>query len=65
MGDSTLLVIDYRSNPFIKPLNLPPDRCSKLVYVENREVLKPFSAGTGEPENLSEYERFLESAQHG
>ncbi len=50
---------------FRKPLNLPPDRCSKLVYVENREVLKPFSAGSGEPDNLSEYERFVESAQHG
>lgn len=50
---------------FRKPLNLPPDRCSKLLYVENRDVLKSFSAGSGEPENLSEYERFVESAQHG
>ncbi len=50
---------------FRKPLNLPPDRCSKLVYLENRDMLKPFSAGTGEPDNLSEYERFVESAQRG
>lgn len=50
---------------FRKPLNLPPDRCSKLVYVENRDLLKPFIAGTGEPDNLSEYERLVESAQRG
>jgi hypothetical protein len=50
---------------FRKPPNLPPDRCSKLVYVENREDLKSYSAGTGEPDNLGEYERFVESAQHG
>ncbi len=50
---------------FRKPLYLPPDRCSKLVYVENRRVLSDFSAGTGEPDNLTEYERFLECSQHG
>jgi hypothetical protein len=44
---------------FHKPLNLGPDRCSKLLYVENRERLAAFCAGTREPEDLNEYERFL------
>jgi hypothetical protein len=53
---------------FRKPLNLPPDRCSKLLYVENpenRELLRTFIAGTGEPDNLGDYERFVEHAQNG
>lgn len=50
---------------FRKPLNLPPDRCSKLLYVENRESLTPFIAGSGAPDGLSEYEAFMESVQHG
>jgi hypothetical protein len=50
---------------FRKPLNLPPDRCSKLQYVENREMLRPYVAGTGEPEHLGIYERLVGSAAHG
>jgi hypothetical protein len=50
---------------FHKPLNLPQDRCSKLLYVENRDVLRPFSAGSREPDNLGEYEHFLEGAHNG
>jgi hypothetical protein len=49
---------------FRKPLNLPPDRCSKLFYVENREQLKPFVAGTSEPDNLGQYEQFLGAAKN-
>jgi hypothetical protein len=49
---------------FQKPLNLPPDRCSKLFYVENREALRPSSAGTAEPDNLDEYEQFLAGSRH-
>jgi hypothetical protein len=50
---------------FPKPLYLPPDRCSKLFYLENHEVLKRFIAGSSEPEDLGEYEQFLASGQHG
>jgi hypothetical protein len=50
---------------FRKPLNLPPDRCSKLLYVENRDLLRPYCAGTQEPEDLGEYERFVELHCHG
>lgn len=49
---------------FRKPLNLPPDRCSKLFYVENRDVLRPYVAGTGEPDGLVQYEQFLAGAPH-
>jgi len=46
---------------FRKPLNLWPDRCSKLLYVdaENRETLRPFCAGAYEPDGLEQYTRFL------
>lgn len=50
---------------FRKPLNLPPDRCSKLLYVEDRERLKPFVAGTTEPDNLGLYEQFLAGGKNG
>lgn len=49
---------------FRKPLNLPPDRCSKLFYAEHRERLRPYLAGTSEPEGLAAYEAFL-AGQHG
>lgn len=44
---------------FRKPLNLGPDRCSKLFYVENRNSLGEYFAGTQEPDDLDEYVRFL------
>jgi hypothetical protein len=50
---------------FRKPLNLPPDRCSKLLYVENRGMLKTISDAYSEPDNLSDYERFVEKSRHG
>jgi len=49
---------------FRKPMNLPPDRCSKLFYVENREALRPFTAGTTEPEDLDTYQQFLAGGKH-
>lgn len=48
---------------FRKPLNLGPDRCSKLLYTENQEVMRPFCAGACEPADLERYELFL-SGQH-
>lgn len=42
---------------FHKPLNLPPDRCSKLFYAENMDSLKPdlLSPGEGDSKNLLKY----------
>ena len=37
---------------FHKPIRLPPDRCSKLFYAANREALRPYAAGTTEPDDL-------------
>jgi hypothetical protein len=48
---------------FHKPLNLAPDRCSKLFYAENRDELKPFIMGS-EPEDIGEYVAFLEGGAH-
>ena len=44
---------------FRKPLNLGPDRCSKLFYAENREVLRPYRSGGRDPEDLEIYIQFL------
>lgn len=33
-----------------KPMNLRPDCCSKLFYVRERDLLKDYVAGTGEPD---------------
>ena len=44
---------------FRKPLNLGPDRCSKLFYAENRDALRPYCAGTQEPDDLEEYIHFM------
>ncbi len=44
---------------FGKPINLAPDRCSKLFYVENRELLKPYLMGSEEADRLAEYEKRL------
>jgi hypothetical protein len=49
---------------FRKPLNLGPDRCSKLLYIENRDVLRPVCAGTQEPDDLEQYASFLAKEQH-
>jgi hypothetical protein len=43
-----------------KPLNLPPDRFSKLFYVRHRDELLPLIAGRGEPARLEMYARFLQ-----
>jgi hypothetical protein len=58
------LWLDFRGQQK-KPLNLPPDRCSKLYYVQNRDALRPHCAGTTEPEDLAKYELFLASVNHG
>jgi hypothetical protein len=50
---------------FRKPLNLGADRCSKLFYVENRDALRPYGAGTQEPDDLEEYVQFLVRQQDG
>lgn len=50
---------------FRKPLNLPPDRCSKLFYVENRDRLKLFVAGSSEPDDLEIYEQTLGAVRNG
>ena len=50
---------------FRKPLNLSPDRCSKLLYVENRETLRPYCSGTQEPDDLDQYKHYLEIHCHG
>ena len=50
---------------FRKPLNLPPDRCSKLFYVENREALRPYCASTEEPADLDVYAQLLAAHDHG
>lgn len=47
-----------------KPLYLGPDRCSKLFYVEHREELRSFRAGSREPEYLDRYEQFLTTSRH-
>jgi hypothetical protein len=49
---------------FRKPMNLGPDRCSKLFYFENHGVLEPFRAGTREPD-LTGYEQFIGGHGHG
>ena len=49
---------------FRKPLTLPPDRCSKLFYSEHRDTLRPFCAGTQEPDDLDQYVQFLAGKQH-
>jgi hypothetical protein len=45
---------------FHKPLALGPDRCSKMFYVQNEEVLKAFVAGSCKPEGLERYREALE-----
>jgi hypothetical protein len=49
---------------FRKPLNLGPDRCSKLFYAENRDALRPYCAGTQEPDDLEAYMQFLAGQQN-
>ncbi len=49
---------------FRKPMNLGPDRCSKLLYLENHDVLEPYRAGTREPD-LTAYEQFVGDQVHG
>ena len=50
---------------FRKPMNLRPDRCSKMFYAENREALRPYSFGQQDPEDLEEYLHFLAEHEHG
>lgn len=50
---------------FGKPLNLPPDRCSKLFYVKNREALRDYYAGSHEPDDLDQYQEFLAGQSSG
>ncbi len=50
---------------FRKPLNLAPDRCSKLLYAENHDVLRPYRAGRQDPDDLGTYQEFLAGQQHG
>lgn len=55
-----LMWLDFR-----KPLTLGPDRCSKLFYVENRDDLRGYCAGAGEPDELCIYEKVLEGVANG
>lgn len=50
---------------FGKPLHLPPDRCSKLVFVRSRQELTPYLAGNIEPSNLGAYESVVEGDGDG
>lgn len=50
---------------FRKPNTLGFDRCSKLFYAENHDVLRPYCAGTQEPDDLDEYVQFLAVQQNG
>lgn len=49
---------------FRKPLNLPPDRCSKQYYAKNKGALSPFllNPGEGSAATLREYGRSRVSA---
>ncbi len=40
---------------FKKPLSLSPDRCSKLYFAQNHDVLRPHVAGREEPRDLGFY----------
>lgn len=44
---------------FEKPLNLAPDRCSKLIFVRYRGDLEDWVAGTRAPDDLDRYEECL------
>jgi hypothetical protein len=48
---------------FGKPLNLSPDRCSKLVFIRYAESLEKWVAGTRAPEDLERYEECLAGAR--
>ena len=48
---------------FRKPMNLGPDRCSKLFYLENHDALRSFLAGTREPD-LTVYQQFIGGRGH-
>ena len=48
---------------FRKPMNLGPDRCSKLLYFENHNALEAYRAGTREPD-LTAYEQFIGAQGH-
>ncbi len=50
---------------FRKPLTLPPDRCSKLLYAENLDALRPYRAGRQDPDDLELYQHFLAGQGHG
>jgi hypothetical protein len=40
---------------FKKPLDLSPDRCSKLFFARNRDELRPHLAGSEEPRDIRYY----------
>jgi len=44
---------------FRKPLNLGPDRCSKITFVRYRDVLANWVAGTRGPDDLDRYEEYV------
>ena len=48
---------------FGKPLYLAPDRCSKLLYAENYEILSSCRSCRLEPGNLDLYQQFLSKDQ--
>lgn len=43
---------------FKKPLSLDLDRCSRLVFVQYRDDLEPWVAGTRAPDDLERYEEY-------
>jgi hypothetical protein len=50
---------------FGKPMSLPPDRCSKLFYAQNRNILSGHLLGRGEPRDIEDYLRYMAAAAHG
>lgn len=46
-----------------KPLNLSPDRVSKLFYIRHQSEMQPLIADRGEPEWIGVYERFLNNRE--
>ncbi len=41
---------------FGKPIYLPPDLCSKLLYVQNRSMVEAYHGGSAEPRDIQDYE---------
>lgn len=47
---------------FGKPIALPPDRCSKLLFANHEAELSPYVAGDTLPTNLADYQNSAQSS---